>query len=59
MKARATTATTEQREGEAGTLDPEIVALLPEEGEWSEADYLWLTNGTNRLVEFTDGWIMV
>ena len=36
-------------------LDPEIVALLPRQGEWSERDYLWLTNHTNRLVEFTDG----
>ena len=24
-------------------------------GAWSEADYLWLTNQTNRLVEYTDG----
>ncbi len=41
------------------TLDPEIVALLPEQGAWSEDDYLWLTSHTNRLVEFTDGYIEV
>jgi Uma2 family endonuclease len=40
-------------------LDPEIVALLPEQGAWSEQDYLWLTNHTNRLVEFADGYIEV
>ncbi len=31
--------------------------LLPEQGHWTEADYLWLTNGSNRLVEFTDGYL--
>jgi Uma2 family endonuclease len=41
------------------TLDPEIAALLPEQGAWSERDYLWLTNHTNRLVEFADGYIEV
>lgn len=40
-------------------LDPAIVALLPEQGSWSDEDYLWLTNHTNRLVEYTDGWIEV
>src|SRR6202023_806459 len=24
---------------------------------WSEADYLWLTDHTGRLVEFTDGFL--
>lgn len=32
-----------------------LLDLLPEQGRWSEADYLWLTDHTNRLVEFTDG----
>jgi Uma2 family endonuclease len=36
-------------------LDPEIADLLPVQGEWSESDYLWLTNKTNRLVEYTGG----
>jgi len=40
-------------------LDPQIAALLPEQGEWSEEAYLWLTNHTNRLVEFADGYIEV
>ena len=40
-------------------LDPEIVALLPAQGEWSMHDYLWLTNHTNRLVELNDGHIEV
>ena len=40
-------------------LDPEIVALLPQQGEWSDADYLWLSGQTNRLVELADGSIEV
>ncbi|MDQ2996133.1 MAG: Uma2 family endonuclease [Chloroflexota bacterium] len=37
----------------------EVAPLLPERGEWREEDYLWLTNHTNRLVEFSDGYIEV
>src|SRR5262245_2067492 len=37
----------------------EIAELLPEQGDWSEEAYLWLTNHTNRLVEFTNGYIEV
>lgn len=37
----------------------EVAPLLPERGDWSEQDYLWLTNHTNRLVEFSDGSIEV
>lgn len=33
-------------------LDP-----LPDPGAWSEEDYLWLTDHTSRLVEFTDGFV--
>lgn len=40
---------------EQQTLEPAIVALLPEQGTWSDGDYLWLTRSTSRLVEFTDG----
>jgi Uma2 family endonuclease len=40
-------------------LDPEIIALLPEQGTWSERDYLWLTGHTNRLVEYADGSVEV
>jgi Uma2 family endonuclease len=32
-----------------------IFDTLPEQGQWTEEDYLWLTDCTNRLVEFTDG----
>ena len=35
----------------------QIAALLPEQGDWSEDAYLWLTNHTNRLIEFSDGYI--
>jgi Uma2 family endonuclease len=37
----------------------EDAPLLPERGEWREEDYLWLTNHTNRLVEFSNGAIEV
>lgn len=51
------TTVTERRDQEHETLDPEILALLPEQGAWSEGDYLWLTNSTNRLVELDEGQI--
>jgi len=31
--------------------------LLPAQGEWSEEEYLVLTDHKNRLVEFTDGYL--
>jgi Uma2 family endonuclease len=37
----------------------EVALLFPPQGEWSEDDYLWLTDRTRRLVEFTDGHIEV
>jgi Uma2 family endonuclease len=36
-----------------------IIELLPEQGCWSEEGYLWLTDHTRRLVEFTNGRIEV
>ena len=33
--------------------------LLPSQGNWSEEDYLWLTDCTSRLVEYTDGYLEV
>ena len=33
--------------------------LLPSQGEWDEDDYLWLTDHSNWLIEFTDGYIEV
>jgi Uma2 family endonuclease len=36
-------------------LNEFLLDLLPAQGSWSEEAYLWLTDHTNRLVEFTDG----
>jgi Uma2 family endonuclease len=33
----------------------EVATLYPEQGEWSEEEYLRLTDGTSRRIEFTDG----
>lgn len=60
MEASLAVSTTEIGPDQAPLpLDPEIVALLPAQGEWSERDYLWLSQDTNRLVEWTDGCIEV
>jgi Uma2 family endonuclease len=32
-----------------------LLDLLPEQGQWTESAYLWLTDHTNRLIELTDG----
>ena len=37
----------------------QIAELLPEQGAWSEEGYLWLTDTTNRMIEFTNGRIEV
>ncbi len=36
-----------------------LVELLPPQGQWSEDEYLVLTDHRNRLVEFTDGFLEV
>jgi Uma2 family endonuclease len=36
-----------------------LVELLPAQGDWSEEAYLWLTDTSNRLIEFTNGRIEV
>jgi len=38
-------------------LEPvwDIATLYPSQGDWTEEDYLELTDSTNRLIEFTDG----
>ena len=33
----------------------EVATLYPEQGEWSEEEYLELTDRANRRIEFTDG----
>lgn len=40
-------------------LEEVLLELLPPQGRWSEEEYLWLTDSTNRLLEFTDGAIEV
>jgi Uma2 family endonuclease len=40
-------------------LDNLVLDLLPQQGQWSEEEYLWLTDHTNRFLEFTDGYIEV
>jgi Uma2 family endonuclease len=42
-----------------GELKRWLLDFLPDQGNWSEAAYLWLTDHTNRLVEYTDGEIEV
>jgi Uma2 family endonuclease len=37
----------------------QIAQLFPDQGDLSESDYLFLTERTNRLAEFTDGQIEV
>ena len=39
-------------------LPADIVDWLPGQGHWNEEQYLWLSEHTNRLVEFTDGYIV-
>ena len=47
----ATTATSQ------AALDALLCDLLPRQGCWSDEEYLWLTDHTNRPIEFTDGHI--
>ena len=41
------------------TVDDLVLELLPLQGRWNAEQYLWLTDHTNRLLEFTDGYIEV
>ena len=34
-----------------------LIDLLPDQGNWSEAEYLALTDHTQRRIEFTDGYL--
>ncbi|MCU0490164.1 MAG: Uma2 family endonuclease [Chloroflexaceae bacterium] len=38
-------------------LPEDILDWLPEQGHWSEEQYLWVSGNTNHLVEFTDGYL--
>ncbi len=53
------TQTIEQMIRERPDVAWDVAPLLPEQGDWSTDEYLWLTNRTRRLVEFTDGYIEV
>lgn len=37
----------------------DVALLYPTQGHWSEFEYLAVTEGANRLVEFTDGYVEV
>ena len=45
---------TSQREVEEVMLE-----LLPEQGGWNEDAYLWVTDHSTRLIEFSDGYLEV
>lgn len=34
-----------------------VLEYIPPQGEWSEQDYLWLTDHSRRIIEFTDGYV--
>jgi Uma2 family endonuclease len=36
-----------------------VLEVLPDQGLWSEERYLWLTDYTSHLIEFTDGYLEV
>jgi Uma2 family endonuclease len=38
---------------------PVVLSLAPLQGRWTEEQYLLLTDQTNQLVEFTDGYVEV
>jgi Uma2 family endonuclease len=40
-------------------VDHLILDLYPRQGEWTEEEYLDLTDHTNHLIEFTDGYVEV
>lgn len=40
-------------------LQETILDLLPTQGNWSEDGYLWLTDQSNQLLEYSDGYIEV
>jgi Uma2 family endonuclease len=36
-----------------------LLEVLPDQGQLSEEEYLWLTDRTSRLLEYTDGYVEV
>jgi Uma2 family endonuclease len=54
-----TTASNNTARNRTHSYNEALLSILPRQGEWSVAEYLWLTNTTNRLIEYTDGQIEV
>ncbi len=50
MSSQTTHATQQQ-------VDAFVLEVLPAQGQWSEDDYLWLTDHTTRLIELSNGYI--
>ena len=50
----AVSATPGAADGQLGAL---LCAALPPQGAWSDEAYLWLTDHSRCLIEFTDGWL--
>lgn len=40
-------------------LQDVLLDVLPPQGDWTEEEYLWLTDKTSRPIEYTDGYIEV
>lgn len=40
-------------------LERAILDLFPEQGYWSEDEYLWMSDRATKLIEYTDGYIEV
>jgi len=40
-----------------GELHDVLLDVFPPQGGWTEEEYLWLTDRTSRLIEFTDGYV--
>lgn len=38
-------------------LDEIACEALPRQGDWTDEEYLWLTDRCRRLIEFTDGYV--
>ena len=53
----ATAVTPEPAPTSQDALNALLCDILPPQGVWSEDAYLWLTDHSNRLIEFTDGHI--
>lgn len=51
--------TNKGRPGGGGEPAWEIARLFPEQGMWSEGEYLLVTEGTNKFVELADGYVEV